>query len=452
MLFALGVVILLAVTARVMAGTWMHPSPLFAAAWAIFLGLPTVVSNDFIDAPTMAGLVAAGTFAVVLFSPITVRPHEVSPSEVTSTRRLRRFVWLGAAAGAVAGVMVQRANGVSVGGILSLEALNGAALEITQLRYAGDLVVPLPAVLLLGLTYGAAVAAPFAAASTTGLKSRLLLAAPTLGGAFYAISTTARAGFLIAACITAGVWMMLFAAREGGRPRLRAKAVLGALFAAVAIAGLFIYGAAVRLEGVSNAQSIIMDRITLYTSGGIPAFEWWLANEEMPTPSFLPIETLAGVSQVVMGDPSLGNAYDIFAPIGGGATTNIYTMFRPLVEDFTLPGALVVLALAGAAAASGYRRAVTRRSVRAVVVVGAWNGVVLFSMTTSILTFVNVVLGLGFAWWFIPRHATLAPTAAPGSDSSDLGPERGAGLDERPRRGQIGQARHATAQPRRPRR
>lgn len=411
MLVALGAMVVIALAARAIAGSWAHPSAVFAASWVLFLALPTLVSSDFNDAPSSAVLIAASAFGIALFSPVTVRLAEVMRSDVEVTTHLSRFVWLGAGAGALAGVIVQGANGVSLGGILTLEALNSAALQITEIRYAGDLVVPLPAVLLLGVTYGAAAAAPFAAAANTGVRAKLLLVAPTLGGAFYAISTTARAGFLIAACITAGCWLTIFAVRAGGRPRIRAKAALGLALAAASVLGLFIYGAAVRLEGVSGAQSIILDRIALYTSGGIPAFEWWLNTSQIPPPSFLPLETLAGVTQVLLGDSSLGNAYEVFAPVGGGARTNIYTMYRPLVEDFTVPGAVAVLTIAGALAAAGYRRAVLHRSVRATLVVGAWNGVVLFSMTTSILTFANVVLGLGFAWWFVPRNTSLRPSA-----------------------------------------
>ena len=47
-----------------------------------------------------------------------------------------------------------------------------------------------------------------------------------------------------------------------------------------------------------------------------------------------------------------------------GETSNIYTGFRPLIEDFTIPGALVVLALLGFVGGLGFRN----------VAAGKWSG------------------------------------------------------------------------------
>jgi oligosaccharide repeat unit polymerase len=61
-----------------------------------------------------------------------------------------------------------------------------------------------------------------------------------------------------------------------------------------------------------------------------------------------PLE-LAGVGKRIPG------LFENLIELIGGDTSNIYTAFRPLIEDFTLPGAFVVMALVGIVGGAAFR-------------------------------------------------------------------------------------------------
>jgi hypothetical protein len=56
--------------------------------------------------------------------------------------------------------------------------------------------------------------------------------------------------------------------------------------------------------------------------------------------------------------------FDSIIDLVAGETSNIYTAFRPLIQDFTIPGALFILALLGFVGGIGFR----------LVAMGRWSG------------------------------------------------------------------------------
>lgn len=401
---AVAVLACLALVTRAVTGTWAHPSAVTALAWTVFLAIPTTAGMA--EAPLTAVVIGAVTLGALAAAFITVRPSEVQPFRITSTTRLWRFVLAGSAAGGVAGWLVLHANGISLNESLDLAALGLVARDATVLRYESRLSFPIPAILLLGVTYGAALVAPFAAAGFKGPRKVTLLAAPTVGGGLYSLATTARAGFLIPAAITTAAWLMSLAISQGGRPRLRPKSLLGALVAIGAVTFMFVTVAATRMGGWdSRIAARMMDTVAVYAGGAIPAFERWASSGDEGVPSF-GVETMAGISQFLLQDMSLGAAYTDRVPIGNGLTTNVYTILRPLSEDFTLPGAILVLWLGSVLAASLYRRAIVLGSVTAAGLAAIWMAIVLFSSTTSLLTFANVVVGFAIGVWQMHRNVS----------------------------------------------
>lgn len=55
-----------------------------------------------------------------------------------------------------------------------------------------------------------------------------------------------------------------------------------------------------------------------------------------------------------------------------GETSNIFTGFRPLIQDFTIPGALTILALLGLVGGVAYRLVAIGRWEAVPVLVGAY--------------------------------------------------------------------------------
>lgn len=422
---ALFVCVALSLAARSVAGSWFHPAATTAGAWTFFLAGATLSRLD--RAPFTAWMVLLVVLGAVLASPVHVRAGDARSWAVEVDRPVRWLVLLGTAGGALAALLVLRANGVPMTALTSIEGIEAASRHITTLRYSSSLSNPAASTLLLGFTYGAALAAPYAAAGARGLWKVLLLAGPSLGGAVYAVATTARAGMLIAVMITAGSWLVVTGLTGGGRARLSPRALLGLVAAACAVAFAFLYVAVSRMGGWRpGAGAELVDKASVYAAGGVVGFQKW-ADAGIParTPGF-GSETFAGISQFLLGD--IGGAYEEVVTIGPGLTTNVYTILRPLTEDFGIGGAVLFVAAGTFAAAAAYRRAAVAGSVAASIVAAVWSGLMLFSLATSHLTFTNVCFGLVVAAALLVRYARLeagTEGGVLGSKVPDLGAEVG---------------------------
>jgi oligosaccharide repeat unit polymerase len=400
---------LIAVAVRALSGTWFHPAAILAGVWVLTFAVP--VFGGLSWTPLVATIISGVMIGALVCASVTVKPREVTVSTPVISGRAASVFVLGGGVAAVASVLlVYRANGVGLGTIFHFGDLLESAADVTVRRYTAKLATPQVATVLLAWTYGAALLAPFVAAGVRGWRGGLLLTAPMLGGAFYALATTAKAGLMIAACITAGGWLMVHALRGGGRPTLRPRVVFRSIVAVVVLAVAFVYFTAVRQGGwtPSNRQHII-DNVITYAGGGVSALGLWLDD---PGGRGLGwgSETFAGFAKYLAGDTTLGDAYADIRRVESG-TTNVYTILRPLIADFGIGGALLVITLGTLLASHLYRRAVLNQSVGSALLVSAWLGVMLFSLATSILTFTSVCLGLAVAFVLGRRWISLRPEA-----------------------------------------
>jgi asparagine N-glycosylation enzyme membrane subunit Stt3 len=86
-----------------------------------------------------------------------------------------------------------------------------------------------------------------------------------------------------------------------------------------------------------------------------------------------------------------------------GETSNIYTAFRPLIQDFTIPGALVVLSLLGFVGGIGFRGVARGKWSAAPLLLVAyyttmWSPITWFwiynSLTATLIAVAVVVVGI----------------------------------------------------------
>lgn len=418
-LVALFVCVGLALTVRVMAGSWAHPAAVTAAAWTLLLAIPTVAGLT--PAPFSAWLVVAIVLAALVASPVHVPVGTGRQWRVASGPLLRLFVLAGTVTAPAAAVLTMRANGITLGSALDLATISAAAREVTWLRYGRTLATPALATLLLGLTYGAALAAPYAAASRRGAYRLILLAGPTVGAAAYAMATTARAALLITATITAGTWLVVRGVETGGRFRLPARSILGLLVAAAAVAVMFGYVAVSRMGGVwtPGMARVLADKFAIYAGGGLPAFEQWVNQDGDATGSLgFGAHTVAGVGQYIAYSEDVGKPYEEVMTVGPGMTTNVYTILRPLSDDFGIGGALLVLAGGVLLVSAAFRHASLRGNVAGSLVAALWCAMMLYSLAMSFLMFTNVCFGLGIGAILVLRSVRFESGWGDGGDGA----------------------------------
>ena len=417
---ALIFVIVFAIGLRFATGSWFHPSTVFASAWAIFLAAPVVLLPGIDPYPNASLFIAALVLVSALGATFRVRASEVVKHDISSSPWLTRFALAGFFTGLGAAILNLESNGRSFIQALSGDSLIASSQAMTAARYNGSLVSSPVATFLLALTYGAALVAPFAAQHSRRWLNAMILAAPSAGGAAYALLTTARAGLLIAASISLAAWMVVKGVREGGRPRVSLGQIAPLLVAGGAVAAFFLVTAANRYGGVAYVdESTLRRTVGIYAGASTPALAAWLPGDGNLG---LGIYSFSGISSFFVLPGTLKDT--VFTDIGAYVSSNVYTAFRPLVEDFTLPGALGLVAVASITASVCFRRSVVSGRVGPALFTSVWLSYVLFSQSASIFTFTNVVVGLIIACLLILRFATFTPAPDSARPDTDENPQR----------------------------
>ncbi|OEE57330.1 hypothetical protein A1OS_21750 [Enterovibrio norvegicus] len=110
------------------------------------------------------------------------------------------------------------------------------------------------------------------------------------------------------------------------------------------VVGVFIFFVIVQVFRGGNEEYDILgisSHIVTWFIGYIPAYDMWLKNMYSFEYTF-GLRTFAGIADVLNINVRQGGVYEPVT-IGEGRVTNVYTAYRGLIEDFSLPGMYVIL-------------------------------------------------------------------------------------------------------------
>ena len=101
--------------------------------------------------------------------------------------------------------------------------------------------------------------------------------------------------------------------------------------------------------------------------------------------------TFAGAFDLLGIKPRQIGVYEELQTLAGGEDTNIYTLFRGLIQDFTLPGASLFGVLLGIVAGGAARSGSTSHG-RNLLVLAGYYAFILFSPIISLFTYNGLIL------------------------------------------------------------
>jgi oligosaccharide repeat unit polymerase len=179
----------------------------------------------------------------------------------------------------------------------------------------------------------------------------------------------------------------------GNPPRLTVKRAAWLAGLVVVLAGAFVLIQMARYAGWSQGSPLAV--VQLLWADVFPylgAFSIWFQGKAMsaslhPT---LGQYTFAGVFELLHIHSRVAGLYTDQVVVNG-AGYNIYTAFRGLIEDFTIPGALLFLAAVGFGAELAYRR-VRSGSLLFVGVLAAFYVATLWSFVVDVFIYNTIVL------------------------------------------------------------
>lgn len=380
--------VLLALAGRALFRTWYAPAAILPLFWAlVFEGL-AILAPDYRVSVGGAGAIVALTAAYVAGSVPYAGRLPLTAERPPPSRRRSTLRWVqGLNLVGWAGLLALIAYGVTVFGLAPSPAgLLKMGNRFSLARYSGQ--VPTVPLLVASLCFPACLLAGRLWPHRTRREARWAVVTVSTV-VVLALVTGARSSVLFGgAYFIAGV--MASKVQAGGRhTRLRLRTVAFALAAAIAaplIAGLFLQ---VRTGFGHVDRERVNEAAALYTVGSVAGFSSWFDTANQG-PSWGQ-ETLAGPASLAGVTERAQGLYADPIAISPTATTNVYTAFRPLVADFTLPGAVAVMFLLGLASTRAYR-SVLRGRARSWVWLAMAYAAILMSPIVSPFAYNNVAI------------------------------------------------------------
>ena len=411
---AYAVLVIVTAAARLLCESWFAPAAFVGLVWSFFIGVSLLVVEYPIPGSGLWMLVllvvAVQLGALIVHqlwprSRISVRPgsDDVFDSLIIPCRRYGLLCTAVALAGCVYFLFTSLEEfGLPFTWIGVLEV--GA--RWTLMRY-DDVLEPWSVRLLVTWLHPAALLGGILFACSSKRLDRLIGAATLLPAFIYGILTGARAAILLGLTCWIGGYVSALCVRNKGELRLfTAKRFTSLLLAATCILGMF--GA---IDGVRDSkwyQAFVLDfhesKISAYMFGSPAAFADWYARGEV-SGTELGARTFAGEFDLLhIKTRTIGTYSELSNVVGGAEESNVYTVFRGLIEDFTSYGSMLVAACIGVVASWVY---VTRSgNVRSALFgLSAFYAATLFSPLISLFSFNGASLAWVVAWIVLMRAA-----------------------------------------------
>ncbi len=363
---------MLAIFARARARSWLEPGPFFALVWSFFTVIPLIMAPGYDVWPggvwwilVSALCVCCGDWAI---------SGVISKTEIdvaTESQHLRNAMPLMAKTImilAIVGLLASAYTIIQAGynlNIFTSPNFSSMSSDISVNRYSGnDSSSGILGQLLLVGVYGAPLIGGFLFATSRILKYRVLALLSGIPALFLFAVQTTRFTYILSAVL----WIASYFAGKIflDQKKFSRKYLTIAFIVPVVMVFLFGVGESLRVGETPNWNSINSNLATPATRsalfGHISVFSHWFHDYWYhPQPVTIGAYTFAGPFNQLGIQQRQEGLYDYSYEVESGGYTNIYTFFRGLIEDFTLPGALIAMFLGGIIGSFSYHRVLNKK-------------------------------------------------------------------------------------------
>jgi len=401
------VLFILAWTARRFQGSWLAPSVFPAVIWFVYIALPLLTLSDAVSASTVwiiVLLVFSTQLGAFFFEYPTAWRGSASPKSVT-----------------LSGIFTSRALLVVL--VFSAIALAGSALFVRTAFGMADVAFSWDGFWSLGATmYGIAIAGDaqpwwfrlmriwaFPAAMVGGMcfvtaaswRNKLLSLMGLIPTLVMGSTLASRFATALALACWVGSYLAMKTHWSMGNIRFRKSLLLAG--AGVFVAALVMYVAlgivrGNKVDSTEAAYSYLASNIFGY----LPVFDHFVKDGSVHNHTF-GLYSFGGALELLgVGPRETALGYEPVTLVGG-ASTNIYTAFRGVIEDFSYGGAILLLFVGGALAGWAYANTCCGKLNQLPVLV-AYYSFFLWSPINSVLYYNSPILGLLVVWIFVRQQ------------------------------------------------
>lgn len=405
---AILILCVLTVIFRIQAGKWTVPGALFSLYWTTAVCLSIIIAPENYPVSWISIVwITISVFTLGIGSIIGVkispnRKVELKTKDIENTfykmRNLWKTVTIFSVIGFIGTLFLMNSLGKSISIFFSLEGIQTLSASVSEARYVEGFTPPLLYNICLSFNYAGALLGGMLRA----LKTTKISYLPFLPILMSTIIMTTKAGILFSIFLwLAGLLAMRI---KIGKPEIVKKTIFQLTFSSALVTIIFIVSSLLRYSMESfNDLKFIYEKLTVYYVGFLSGYSQWfdglnLIYFEKGFGSY----TFAGLFDVLglqtRGQGIISNTVKV-----GNFETNIYTVFRYIIQDFGLLGSLFFLFLIGLL--SGYLyKLVMKGSYLSIPLLAVFYAQLLFSNTTTIIGYNTIVLAFLISLVYVGKN------------------------------------------------
>ncbi|HLZ41000.1 MAG TPA: O-antigen polymerase [Candidatus Sulfotelmatobacter sp.] len=406
------VLVAVTVVARVRCGSWFSPAAFVGLVWSFFTGASLLVVDYAVPARGLWMLVAL----IVSIQLGALIGHElysdggaVVESETNDVfdpliEPCRRYGLLCAGIAFAGCIYFLFSSLEEFGFPFTWMGVLEVGAKWTLLRY-DDALEPWSVRLLVMWLHPAAILGGILFATSERRRDRTISILTLLPAFAYALFTAARAAILLGlTCWIAGYIAIQCVRKHGQLALFSAKRAIVLPLAVACMLGIF--GAIDAVRDTSWSHAIIFglheQKLNNYIFGPPAAFATWYAHAEL-TDREWGARSFSGEFDALHLKRRIVGRYLETSNLVGTESTNVYTAFRDLVEDFGEGGATIVCACIGIFAGWMYHSH-SRCPLNGVFWLSGFYATFLFSPIGSFFSFNGAALAWVVGWFVLMRH------------------------------------------------
>jgi oligosaccharide repeat unit polymerase len=356
---------------RAVTGTWLQPGSFFSLFWCFAGILPLILApEEPVGTNAVFWLIAASVAvsAGALVGNGGFKTRRVAVPPPASRREILTYGFILAISvllGIGSNVAFAKASGLALSDIFDLQKLVVATNQAYVTRTADAPPPPFVSQMLLPFVFLAPAIGGIFFELRKGFFSKLLALSVFIPAVAVTILQTTKAAVLFAIVL----WLSSYFAtrlRFGKLSVFTKGHLIVAAVVGVAISTLFFATSLARMASTDTALlDVVTVKLVTAALGHMTVFSQWLTEYwNAPFKPSLGTVTFAGPLEMLGFGKRIPGLFESVVDLVAGETSNIYTAFRPLIQDYTIPGALAALALIGFVGGVGFR----------LVAAGRWSG------------------------------------------------------------------------------
>ncbi|MEW6556119.1 MAG: O-antigen polymerase [Elusimicrobiota bacterium] len=354
--------------ARIQQGNWLSPGVFFTLYWTVFVVISFIGAPDYYVGSKVILWIFVASFAVYVGSIIGLgRGLFKIDTHFTAINNnklklpgIKQIILISTILGLASVYILLQSKGYSFFSLFSFDAVKEMGRVFSIARYLEGYEPPFLSRILLTFVYLGTFLGGTLFAFSSSKACRLISLLPFLPAVISGVVQTTRASILIPGVLWVSSYLSSKILLDSGRTKLFNIKYFVAIFGIIIFIIVMFFALAFSRYGYWKTWERTLPEVWSHNRswffGEISAFSYWFEQnwiEKMePTLgcfSFAGLYDLIGLTKRHIG------IYISSVEVAPREFTNVYTIFRGLIEDFTLHGSLLILFIFGIIGGWSYR-------------------------------------------------------------------------------------------------